>query len=84
MDSWVPVATQHTTSIGTLLTREKRTRLAAVGVETELEGGATAVTAPRVAPILKFVKHGLASTATARPAKHPALCRPCAAPVTAN
>ena len=58
-----------TTSIGTLLAREMRTRLAVVGVAFVLEGGVAAVAVPAAAQIVIFVKHGLASAATARLAR---------------
>ena len=68
--------TAPTTSIGTLLAREILTRLAVVGVAFVQEGGVAAVAVPAAAQIVIFVKHGLASAATARLAKHPAKCHP--------
>jgi len=48
--------------------------LTVVGLATVPEGGPTAVPVPLVVHILKFVKHGLALAATARLAKHLAMC----------
>ena len=80
---WLRRYTASTTSIGTLFARETLAQLTMVGVTIVLaEGGATAAAAPVDDLVSKFVKHGLASAATATPANHPAMYYPCTAPVT--
>ena len=71
-----------TTSLGALLARETPTQLTVVGEATHHEASATAVAAPVVGLIFKFVKHGLAFAATATLANHPPRHCPCTAPVT--
>ena len=64
--------TASTTRICTMRACETPTQITVVGDATCHEVGATAVAVPVAAFILKFVKHGLASAATATLAKHPA------------